>query len=73
MSAIDRRLTKLEEIAPQRSNLDALSASELEALAEALAEQDAVLRGTKIAAIDLRPESELAVTRFINELQEGPR
>ena len=73
MSAIDRRLTKLEEIAPQRSNLDALSASELEALAEALAEQDAVLRGTKIAALDLRSESELAVTRFINELQEGHR
>jgi hypothetical protein len=32
-----------------------------------------MLKGTKMAALDLRSESELAVGRFISELQEEHR
>ena len=68
--SLDARILRLEEHSPPRRGLAVLDTSELQALCEALKEEDQATRDAKFAAIELRPESERALAEFMAELTE---
>jgi hypothetical protein len=68
--SLETRLERLEDRGKVRPGLGLLQETELEALLEALKEEDQAARDAKFAAIELRPESERALAEFMAELAE---
>lgn len=68
--SLDARVLRLEEHSPPRRGLAVLETSELQALCEALKEEDEAKRDAKLAAIELSLQSQQALAEFIAELKE---
>ena len=73
MNPLGKRIAQLEGRTPVRHGLDSLATTELLALQEALHEEDATVRAAKLAGLNLRPESDRALTRYIANLTEERR
>jgi hypothetical protein len=71
MNGLEKRVDRLEYRGHARRGLAVLETSELQALLEALKEEDRATRDAKLAAIGLRPESEGALVEFIAELEKA--
>jgi hypothetical protein len=68
--SLEARLERLEDRGHDRSGLGVLQDNELEALLDALKEDDPAKRGALLAAIELCPQSEQALVEVIAELKE---
>ena len=68
--SLETRLDRLEDRGHARRGLAVLDTNELQALLEALKEEDPAARNAKLAAVELRPQSEQALAEVIAELEE---
>ena len=68
--SLETRLDRLEDRADSRRDLAVLETGELEALLDALKEEDQAVRDAKFAAIKLLPQSERALAEAMAELME---
>lgn len=68
--SLETRLDRLEDRRHAQRGLGVLQDSELEALLEALKEQDPAARNAKLAAVEPRPQAEQALAEVIVGLME---